>query len=292
MQAREASSPEIIEAGGRILTVYDLSQRLGNRTSAIEPNAHRIDYMDADQTAAMTGTKFGIGPEFWPGGRGFCVETVTLSTHAGTHVDAPAHYGPPPGRSRGRSIDEVPLRWCFGDGVRLDMRHKARGEGINRHELQLELERIGHVLKPFDVVLLWTGTSAYFETSGYDQLHPGLRRDATEYLVDNGVRLIGIDAWGLDRPFDVMVREAIAGDHAQLWESHLLGREKEYCQIEKLCHLEQLPLSSGFTVSAFPVKLERASAGWARVVAIFEGNADAQAGNGGVVVGSGHRPGD
>jgi kynurenine formamidase len=83
------------------------------------------------------------------------------------------------------------------------------------------------------------------------------------------VRLIGIDAWGLDRPFDVMIEDARAG-RAQFWESHLLGRRKEYCQIERLANLDALPRPTGFVVSAFPVKLQRASAGWARVVAIFD----------------------
>ncbi len=66
-----------------------------------------------------------------------------------------------------------------------------------------------------------------------------------------------------------MIEDAVAGK-AQFWESHLLGREKEYCQIERLANLETLPRPTGFTVSAFPFKLERASAGWARVVAIVE----------------------
>jgi kynurenine formamidase len=66
-----------------------------------------------------------------------------------------------------------------------------------------------------------------------------------------------------------MVADAKAG-RAQFWESHLLGREKEYCQIERLANLDALPRPTGFTVAAFPCKLERASAAWTRVVAIFE----------------------
>lgn len=149
------------------------------------------------------------------------------------------------------------------------MRHKEAGDGITRDDVERELDRIGHALKPFDVVLVWTGTDRHFATPGYENLHAGLRREATKYLVDAGVRLIGIDAWGIDRPFDVMIREAKAGDKAQLWESHILGRTKPYCQIEKLCGLDQLPAADGFTVSAMPVKLDRTSAAWARVVAIF-----------------------
>ena len=62
---------------------------------------------------------------------------------------------------------------------------------------------------------------------------------ATEWLIDQGVKLIGIDAWGLDRPFDVTAQEAKEGT-TQFWEAHLVGRKKEYCQIEKLCNLDQI----------------------------------------------------
>lgn len=262
-----------IFAGQRV-NVYDLSECLSNETGDFQPNKHSIEYIGADETAAMTGAVFGIGPELWPDEKGYCIENVSLSTHSGTHVDAPAHYGPPRGGAAGRTIDKVPLRWCFGDGVRLDMRHKARGEGIDRRDVENELRRIGYQIKPNDVVLVWTGTSRHYLTPGYDQMHPGLRRDATEYLVDAGVHMIGIDAWSLDRPFDVMIEEAKAGDHRQLWESHLLGREKEYSQIEKLCNLELLPAPCGFTVIALPVKIAGASGGWTRVVALVPEDGD------------------
>lgn len=53
----------------------------------------------------------------------------------------------------------------------------------------------------------------------------------------------------------------------------MLGRSKEYCQIERLANLELLPQPTGFTVYAFPYLVEDASAGWARVVAIYEDGA-------------------
>jgi kynurenine formamidase len=263
--------PETVHVAGRRFTLYDLSERLSNETSTFQPNHHHIEYLDADQTVQMTGTHFGIGPEHWPDGKGYCIENVQLSSHSGTHLDAPAHYGPTPDGRPGRTIDEVPLRWCFGDGVRLDMRHKGSGDDINRDDVERGLDTIGYEIKPYDIVLVWTGVDQYYSRPGYDAMHPGLRKSATEYLVDRGVRLIGIDAWSLDRPFAKMIDEALAGDSAQLWESHLLGRLKEYAQIEKLCNLGELPADHGFTVLAFPVKLDRASGGWARVVAMVEG---------------------
>ncbi|GAC1394414.1 MAG: cyclase family protein [Ktedonobacteraceae bacterium] len=260
--------PEVYETQNKRITLIDLSDCLDNTTSPFELNAHSIEYTNPSQGVAMTEQILGLGPTYWPNGVGWSVEKVTLSTHSGTHVDAPSHYGPAQ-HGNTRTIDHVPLRWCFSDGVVLNMTHKKRGEGITREDVQAELARIGYSLKPYDIILVRTDTSKFFKQPGYDMLHAGLRRSATEWLVDQGVRLIGIDAWGIDRPFDVMAQEAKAGE-SQFWESHLLGREKEYCQIEKLTNLDQLPQPFGFTVSAFPVNIRAASAGWSRVVAIFE----------------------
>lgn len=255
---------------GRNLRVIDLSDRLDNATSSFEVNGHHIDYLDHRRTLEAGEALLGIEPEWWPGGLGWAAENVTLSTHSGTHVDAPYHYGPESGGAPARTIDEVPLRWCFGDGVLLDMTHKAEGEGITASDVEHELDRIGYRVQPYDIALVRTDASKRFRTPGYDRVHPGLRRDATELLIDLGVRLVGIDAWGLDRPFPVMVEEARRGNPEQLWESHLLGRHKEYSQIEKLCNLDQIPLPFGFAVAAFPVNLARASGAWARVVALVD----------------------
>ena len=58
-------------------------------------------------------------------------------------------------------------------------------------------------------------------------------------------------------------------DASLIWEGHKASREIGYCHIEKLHDLERLP-ASGFVISCFPVKIERASAGWTRAVAIVE----------------------
>jgi kynurenine formamidase len=244
-----------------------LSDTLSNSTADFEPNPHQITYLYPDQTVAESERRWGLGAEHWPDGVLLQAEAVNLTTHAGTHVDAPAHYGPAKA-GKAITIDELPLSWCFGRGVRLDMRHKTKVEGVARADVEAELQRIRHELLPGDVVLVWTGTD--LRRPGYENASPGLRRDATEFLVDNGVRLIGIDAWGLDRAFDVMIEEKQRGELDQIWESHILGREKPYAQIERLSNLEELPQPTGFTVYAFPFKIEGASASWTRVVAIFE----------------------
>jgi kynurenine formamidase len=250
-------------------TIIDLSDCISNDTSAFERNPHKITYMDHHQALAMV-TQYGLRPEYFAPGHAWAVESVTLSTHSGTHIDAPYHYAPTSGGAPARTIDQLPLEWFYSAGVLLDMRHKPAGSGITAEDVQGELARIGHTIQPLDIVLVWTGTSQYFGEENYDQRHAGLRKDATCWLVEAGVKVIGIDAWGLDRPFLVMAQEAAAGDAAQFWESHFYGSEREYCQIEKLANLEKLPRPTGFRVSCFPYNIRGASAGWTRAVAIFE----------------------
>ena len=80
---------------------------------------------------------------------------------------------------------------------------------------------------------------------------------------------MGIDAWGWDRPLAAQAKEAKATGRTDLfWEAHYVGIDREYCQIERLANLDQLP-PHGFTLCAFPLKVKRGSGGPARVVAIL-----------------------
>jgi kynurenine formamidase len=96
-------------------------------------------------------------------------------------------------------------------------------------------------------------------------LHP----DGCHYLLDQGVRIIGIDAWGLDRAPRDMAADHKKGIPNSLWPTHMVGRTREYLQIERLANLKALP-PTGFTVVAFPVKIEQGTAGWSRVVALID----------------------
>ncbi len=204
MYSVEKNMAEIFERGQQRITLIDLSDCLENATVAFEPNPHSITYMTSEQSAAAAEQSFGLGPAFWPDGQGWAVEQVTLTTHSGTHVDAPAHYGPAR-HGQARTIDQVPLRWCFSDGVVLNMTHKHSGEGITRAGVQAELARIDYTLKPYDIVLVRTDTSKYFKQPGYDMKHAGLTREATEWMVVHS--LSGADLpWSLPGFADVKWR--------------------------------------------------------------------------------------
>ena len=95
--------------------------------------------------------------------------------------------------------------------------------------------------------------------------------DAVKWIVERGVKLIGIDAYSLDRSFAAMAADYMqTGDGKCIWPAHFVGIEKEYLHIEKLANLDKIPKPFGFKVAAFPLKIYKASAGPARVVAIIE----------------------
>jgi kynurenine formamidase len=264
---------ERFERGGKRVTLIDLSDQLRNDTAPYELNHHQIQYLDHKEGVRTSEKILGLGEPYFPDGMAWAVEEVTLSTHSGTHIDAPYHYGPHVKDKPARTIDQIPLQWCYADGVVLDMRHKTFAEGITDQDLEQELERIHYSLKPEDIVLIHTGAAKYFGTPDYFKKQSGLTRSAVEWLLDRHVKMIGIDAWGLDRAFDVLAEEARKGT-VQFWEAHLVGREREYCQIEKLCNLDLIPQPFGFKVLAFPVNIAKASAGWSRVVALLEESID------------------
>jgi len=119
-------------------------------------------------------------------------------------------------------------------------------------------------------VLLQTGCDQRIHSPQY-YAQPGLGRDGTLWLVEQGVRVIGIDAYTIDRPFTSMVADyRRTGDGRHIWPAHFAGITREYCQIEKLANLDRIPKPFGFRVSCLPVKIEGASAGWCRAVAIVD----------------------
>jgi len=250
--------------------LIDLSVPLEHRAVS-EPMPADIEYVTHDGLGlAQLREAFGIRVEdlVYSNGLGWAIEKIQAITHTGTYVDAPYHYAPTSEGRPARTIDEVPLEWCFALGVVLDMRHKAAGDTILVEDLQMALDRIEYELQPGNIVLLQTGADKRMGSVDYFA-QPGLGREGTLWLVEQGVKVIGIDAYTLDRPFAAMVADyQRTGDGRYIWPAHFAGITKEYCQIEKLANLDTLPQPHGFYLSCLPVKIHRASAAWCRAVAI------------------------
>lgn len=232
----------------------------------------KITYTDHQQNfAQMTSFFPGLKQEDLPAGEAWAVETVELSTHNGTHLDAPYHYATTMDKGKkALTIDEVPLEWCFKPGVKLDFRSFEDGYVATPQDIQNELKRIDYQINPLDIVLINTSAGLKYGTEKYLSAGCGIGREATLFLLEKGVRLTGTDAWSWDAPFVHTAKRYANEKNADIiWEGHKAGREKGYCHLEKLHNLESLP-ASGFFVCCFPVKIKRASAGWTRAVALLQ----------------------
>lgn len=212
-----------------------------------------------------------ITPKDFPDNLGLAWENVKMNTHTGTHLDSPYHFGPVCEGKPSKTIDEIPLDWCYSDGVVLDLRGKEPGSIITKDDIQYAFKKINYKIKERDIVLIMTGASRYLKTKDYFSIHPGLSKEGLFYLLKQGVKIIGTDALGLDKPFEAMLADYLqTKDKEHLWPAHLAGRTKEYCHIEKLTNLDKIPIPYGFKVACFPVKIKGASAAWCRAVAIVE----------------------
>ncbi|WP_300669441.1 cyclase family protein [Desulfoluna sp.] len=209
----------------------------------------------------------GLTPRFLRHRLGWANETLSLSSHGTTHLDAPWHYAPDSGGKRALTIDEVPLSWCFSPGVCIDMSHKKDGEAINEADITAWEKTEGHSITAGTIVLIRTGMDQWIGDPAYFTTGPWVTRGATRALLKRGVKITGIDAWGWDGPLSHMAQRARQGD-GTFWESHYEGADTPYCHLERLAGLDQLP-TTGFTVCCFPLKVKGGSAGPSRVVALL-----------------------
>lgn len=249
--------------------IIDLSVRLHN--FATEFNSPEITYWDHYDFAYRTAKKWDLDPKEFPEPEvGSASEEINLSTHAGTHLDAPWHFGPTTGNKSAKTIDEVPLEWCYGNGIVLDFsKKKETADPIDISDLKSALNEIDHELQPLDIVMLRTGAEDYWDKPEYNEKGTGLTGEAVAWLVERGVRMITTDAFSLDIPLKYMAEKLRNGDKEGFFPAHRIGREIEYVHAEKVMNLKSLP-SKGFKAALFPIKIRGASAGWCRAVAIIE----------------------
>ena len=257
--------------------ILDLSIPIENDVAS-DPEFSRpeITYLSHEMTLDRMRASFPeLRREHLPDGAAWAIERLVVTTHHGTHLDAPYHFHPTTnhdlveGGEPAPTIDEIPLDWCFRPGVKLDLRHLPDGHVATVDDIRAALDGTGHVLQPYDIVLVNTRAGSRYGHKDYVSAGCGVGREATLFLVEQGVRITGTDAWSWDAPFEHTRRRVEeTGDYGLIWEGHKVGRQRLYCHLEKLHQLELLP-ATGFTVVCFPVRIRKASAGWTRAVALL-----------------------
>jgi kynurenine formamidase len=183
---------------------------------------------------------------------------IVLGDHIGTHIDSLRHL-----RDDAPGPEGIPLEYCYGDGVCLDFRHIPKGAGISLADVKEALAKINYVIKPLDIVLIHTGAGKIQDSEAYLTDQSGMTAEATHWFLDQGVKVMGIDAITFDPPVWAMF------ERKQFWEAHRVMLEREYYHLENMTNLDQLP-PYGFTLSLFPIKWVNTTASPVRAVAIIE----------------------
>jgi kynurenine formamidase len=223
-----------------------------------------IDFESHAKGAEAIETIFGVKPELLRDHEGWTTETfLRFGTHNSTHVDAPWHYNSTIGGEPARAIDQLPLEWFLAPAVIIDATDREDGQVLSAADVE---ERLPRELNDLDIVLVRTGRDEFYGQPDYIARGPGVSAEATRWLYERGVRVMGIDAWGWDAPLHLQAENAKATGRAGIfWAAHQV--DLEYSQIERLCNLAALP-DEGFQVACFPLRIEGGSAAPARVVAI------------------------
>lgn len=207
-----------------------------------------------------------------PDGEGWGAERLSdLSSHCGTHVDAPLHSGSTSGGAPSRTITDIPLEELYRPGIVLDVRPWTKlAEEITVEMLDRALAATGAEIPQGGAVLIRTGQERYTLDDPEFFTQPGMSRASTLHLISQGATILGTDAVGWDLPFPVMNRRfQETGDKTLLWDGHKAIVEQEAFIVQQMTNLGDLPLS-GFMVGFFPIKLARCSAAPARVVAFVD----------------------
>ena len=169
----------------------------------------RIAYHDHRATTGQLLPFFpGLTEADLPDGEAWAIEQLALTTHNGTHLDAPWHFASTMNRASAgeagepaATIDQIPLEWCYQRGVKLDFRHLADGYVVSAADIERELDRIGHVLRALDIVLMNTAAGSRYGADDYVDRGCGCGREGTLWLLERGVRVTGTDGWSWDAPF-------------------------------------------------------------------------------------------
>jgi arylformamidase len=175
---------------------------------------------------------------------GYSSEVMFLSTHTGTHIDAPSHFIPD-----SRTIDKIKVSRFASRSILIKIPKKA-DQQITLNEI------INCKIHANDTVVFATGWEKRFKNDNYMMNNPGLSLDAAEYLVSNRVNAVAIDGPSIDRGVD------------NNFNIHSALLSNDIPIIENLCNLEELSTVKSFTLIVNPLKLVGASGSPVRAIAL------------------------
>jgi arylformamidase len=186
---------------------------------------------------------------------GYNMTQLVMSTHAGTHLDAPFHF-----LDDGLTVDQIDLRRGLGPAWVLDFRHKGPKEEIAAAELESFGDRIG----PGSRLIIHTGWDAAFPEPRYFTDMPALSVEACRYLAGRRIACVAMDTPSVNSSDYVTAHRV------------LMGKGAEVLIVEGLCGLERLH-GDRVILMALPLRIRGRDGSPCRAIAL-EGDIDSLAG--------------
>src|SRR5574337_978295 len=165
---------------------------------------------------------------------GYNLELIFLSSHSGTHLDAPFHF-----IEKGLKIDKIPLTRLIVKAFLCNVR-KGPDESITRSDIANFEARNGKI-PPNSAIIFGTGWSTNISRRDYFTRNPGLSTGAARYLSEKKMSLIGIDSPSIDLGRD------------SKFSAHHILLKKDILILENLCNLDKIKKAS-FSLIVLPLK--------------------------------------
>ena len=181
---------------------------------------------------------------------GYNLELLFLSTHTGTHMDAPYHF-----LEKGAKIHEISLKKLVSEAVLIKSK-KNGGESITKIDIQ-KFEKKHGKITGFSSVIFYTGWQRNLQKKYYFTKNPGLSVSAAKYLASKKINLVGIDSPSIDLGKD------------SKFSVHQIFAKKGILIVENLANLEKIK-SPKFHLVVLPLKLKNATGSPVRAIAFVE----------------------
>ncbi len=193
-------------------------------------------------------------------GTGFSYETrgIMLCDHGPTHIDSVSHLCTDPDAP---PVDKIPLEHCITSAICLDVSDIPRKAQFGRAKIEAELKKWNLEIRKGDTILFYTAHyDRYYGKPEYMTDYPGLDREATEFIIDQGCINFGVDSSSPDMWYD------------KTYPCHTVCSERRVTHIENLCNLDKI-VGKRFTFIALPLKIRGGTGSPLRVAAIvYEGD--------------------
>ena len=177
------------------------------------------------------------------------LELLFLSSHTGTHLDAPYHF-----TESGSKIHQIPISRLIGKALLIKIR-KSKGQKITKKDL-VEFERKNGKIRDFGSVVFFTDWQKNSKEKFFFTNNPGLSKSATEYLISKKLNLVGTDSPSIDLGKD------------NFFTSHKILAENNVLIVENLVNLEKIPVLE-FEFMVLPLKLRNATGSPVRAIAVY-----------------------